>query len=381
MPRKTVCIDCRYIRERPSGIATIVQALVDHLPTLAPDLDFYFLKHPHAPKRLSEAPNVRETVVTFEANGPGTLFALPHLVDLRGVDLFHSTFNILPHGLRMPSVVTLCDVMWIKYPHWARSPGVWGHVETLFYQHGIRNALRNATRLVAISQATKSEIGSVDRAAEQRTRVALEGIDSDFRPPAGEDGARRVAAARQKHLPNVGRYVLSVGQFAPYKNHLTVVRAFARAFRDDPSTHLAIVQRLGAGPQALGPLAKELGVGDRVHFLHGVPRDELVAIFNGALMLCHPSLYEGFGNCPAEAMAAGCPVVTSNRSSMPEVSGAAAELVDPDSVGSVAAGLAKVAADEALRASMRARGLARAAELTWRAHAEGNLAAYREIVG
>lgn len=377
MRTQTVCIDCRYIRERPSGIATIVQALVEHLPALAPELSFLFLKHPKGPARLSTAANVREVVVTAEANGPQTLFWLSKRVDLRGVDLFHATFNILPHGLGMPTVVTMCDVMWIKYPHWAQSPGPWGFVERLFYQHGIKNALAHATRLVAISHATKSEIGTLDPKAEGRTRVAHEGVSMEvYRPLALEV----VAAAKAKYLPEARRFVLAVGQFAPYKNHELVIRGFAHAFRDDADVHLAIVQRLGKGPEALGPIAAALGLGDRVHFLHGVPQDDLVALFNGALALCHPSLYEGFGNCPAEAMASGCPVVTSNRSSMPEVSGVAALLVEPTSATEVGSALRRVASEPELAASMRSRGLARAAELTWRAHAEATLATYREVL-
>jgi glycosyltransferase involved in cell wall biosynthesis len=381
MPKRpTVCIDCRYIRERPSGIATIVQALVDHLPAMAPDLDFFFLKHPNAPARLSAAPNVREQVVKQEANGPETLLALSRFVDLRGVDLFHSTFNILPAGLSMPTVVTLCDVMWLKYPAWAREPGLWGHVQTVFFQNGIRRALRKASRLVAISEATRDEIGTLDRGAWERTRVALEGIGDDYRALEGDEGRRAIEAARHKYLPQAKRYVLTVGQFIGYKNHTTVVRAFATAFRDDPDVHLALVQRLGPGQKVLEPLAASLGVGRRVHFLSGVPLPELVALYNGAVALCHPSLYEGFGNCPAEAMACGCPVVTSNRSSMPEVSGVAAELVNPEDPDDVAAALRRVARDPALAASMRERGLRRAKELTWKAHAEKNLRAYRELL-
>ncbi len=378
--RPTVCIDCRYIRERPSGIATIVQALVDHLPAMAPDLDFFFLKHPNAPARLSAAPNVREQVVSQEANGPATLLALPRFVDLRGVDLFHGTFNILPAGLTMPTVVTLCDVMWLKYPHWARSAGPRGRVETAFYQHGIRRALAKASRLVAISEATRSEIGTLDRGAWERTRVALEGVSADYRPLEGEEGRRAIEAARAKHLPDAKRYVLTVGQFAPYKNHVTVVRAFAAAFGDQPDVQLALVQRLGPGQKVLEPLARSLGVDRRVKFLSGIPLPELVALYNGAIALCHPSLYEGFGNCPAEAIACGCPVVTSNRSSMPEVSGVAAELVNPEDPDDVAAALRRVARDPAHAATMRARGLARAAELTWKAHAEKNLRTYRELL-
>ena len=382
MPRPLICIDCRYIRERPSGITPLVQAIVDHAPRLAPEYGFYFLKHPNGPARLSNAPNVvREVVVEEEANGPATLWWLPAVVDLRSVALFHATFNTLPAWLTMKTVVTMCDVMWLKHPHWARSPGAWGYLETLFFQRGIRHALANATRLGAISEATRQEIRTVDAAAYERTRITFLGVSDEFRVLEGEDGARAIDSAREKWLPGARRFVLTVGQFAGYKNHETVVRAFARAFRDDPEVHLGLVQRLGQGQRALVPIARQLGVQDRVHFLAGVPFPELIALYNGALCLCHPSLYEGYGNPPSEALACGCPVVTSNRSSMPEVSGDAALLVDPESVESVAAALRRVASEPELAARMRTRGLARAKELSWERFAEQNVEIYRELLG
>jgi glycosyltransferase involved in cell wall biosynthesis len=376
-----ICLDCRYIRERPSGIATLVQALVDYVPRMAPEHQFLLLTHPKAPSRLSTEPNVESRVVTQEANGPATLLYLPWVVDLSGVDLFHATYNILPAGLKMPTVVTLCDVMWIKYPEWARQPGLWGFVETLFYRRGIRHALAKATRLAAISQETKREIGTVDRDAERRTRVAMEGVASDFHPLEGEAGRVQIETTRARWLPSAARHILTVGQFAGYKNHERVVRAFARAFTDHPEIHLGLVQRLGRGKKALGPIVRQLGITERVHFLSGVPLPDIVALMNGAIALCHPSLYEGFGNPPAEALACGCPVVTSNRSSMPEVSGDAAVLVDPESVESIAAGLRRVAFEPGLADSMRQRGLLRAKALSWQSFAAANLAIYREILG
>jgi len=377
----TVCIDVRYIRKRPSGVSTIVQALVDYIPGLAPDLQFLFLKHPEAPARLSTAPNVREVVLAAEANGPATLFYLPFAAPaVRHVDLYHGPFSILPHWLTMRTVVTINDVMWLRHPRWAMVPGWWGYVEVAFYHHGIHRTLDRATRIIAISEATKSEIGLVDRAAMDRTRVVLEGVSEEFNPHEGEEALANRDRVREKYLPGAKRYVLTVGQFSVYKNHETVLRAFARAFRDEPDVHLGFVQRLGKGPKYLGPIARRLGVESRVHFLHGVPFPDLVTLYNGAMVYCHPSLYEGFGNGPAEAMAAGCPVVTSNRSSMPEVSGVAALLVDPESIESVAAALRRVAHEPGLAASMRERGLRRAKELSWKTCAEGTLAVYRETL-
>ncbi|MEO7092243.1 MAG: glycosyltransferase family 1 protein [Polyangiales bacterium] len=380
MSGTTICIDCRYIRERPSGISPLVQALVDHVPGQCPEWSFLFLKHPKGPARLSPAPNVREVVVTQEANGPATLLWLSRIVDLRSVDLFHATFNILPRGLPMKTVVTLCDVMWMNHPEWCRDPGLWGHVQTQFFQLGIRQTLRSATRIAAISQATKDEIAKLDPRAAERTRITLLGVSEEFHVLDGPAGERAVDDARAKWLPGAKRYVLTVGQFAGYKNHERVVRAFAQAFADDPTVHLGLVQRLGEGQRTLQPIARDLGVGDRVHFLSGVPFPELVALYNGALCLCHPSLEEGFGNPPSEALACACPIVTSNRSSMPQVSGDAALFVDPESVDAIANALRRVATEPGLAAGMRERGLRRAKELSWRAFADANLAVYRETL-
>jgi glycosyltransferase involved in cell wall biosynthesis len=377
--RPLVCIDCRYLRERPSGMTPMIQSLVDFLPGWAPDLRFLFLRHPKAPAPLSRAPNVTERVVRLEPNSPSTMWFLPRLVDLRGVALFHATFNFLPFGLTMPTVVTINDVMWMTHPEWARKPGLWGRLETPFYRIGIRNALRHATHITTISQASWSEIVKLEPAAASRTSISREGVSTEVFHPMSDRAF--VDATREKWVPGAKRFVLTIGQYAGYKNHQTVVRAFARAFRHDPDVHAVLIQRLGSGRAILEGIARQEGVHGRVHFARNVPERELVALYNGAIALCHPSLVEGFGNCPSEALACGCPVVTSNRSSMPEVSADAGLYVDPECVDSVADGLRRVADDPALAASMREKGLRRASELTWQAYAEGNLDAYRTVLG
>jgi glycosyltransferase involved in cell wall biosynthesis len=374
----TIAIDCRYIRERPSGISPYVQALVDHLPELAPDLRFLFLKHPNGPARLSKAPNTREVVYPYEATGPMTMWGMPFTLDLRGVSLFHATFNVMPAGLRTKTVTTVHDVMWVQHPDWCRVPGPWGRVETFYYNHGIRRALRRSARIATISDASRDEIARVHPPAAPKTRVTKLGIAEDWRPPA-DDERDSIEKTRTKWIPGARRHVLTVGQFAGYKNHEAVVRSFARAFADDPSTHLALVQRLGKGSR-LVPLIEQLGLGGRVHFLKDVPFEELRALFWGAICLCHPSLAEGFGNPPGEALAAGCPVITSNRSSMPEVSGEAGILVDPESDAAIADALRRVANDPALAAKMRADGLERVKRFRWKRTAEETLAIYREVL-
>jgi glycosyltransferase involved in cell wall biosynthesis len=375
-----IAIDVRYIRERPSGISPYAQALVEFLPRFAPEWEFLFLKHPNAPARLSLLPNTREKVVPYEANGPATMWLLPRLVDLSQVSLFHATFNIQPAGLEMPVVTTVHDVMWLKYPAWAGASGLRGVVQTAFFQHGIRRALRSSARIATISQASKDEIATVDPRAAERTRVTMFGVSEEWRPMTGEKDRAHVAEVQRRWVKGFARYILTVGQFVPYKNHTAVVRSFARAFGSEDTMHLVFVQRLGEGSRVLSALAHQHGVEGRVHFVKSIPFADLRALFWGATLLCHPSLYEGFGNPPSEALAAGCPVVTSNRSSMPEVSSGAGILVNPESDEEIADAMRKVAGDPAASQEMRAAGLERVKQFRWPEVARRILDIYREVL-
>lgn len=369
-----IALDCRYLGPRPSGIGEAVAALVRHLPDLAPDWEFTFLRNPLQSTPLSAAANVREVVVHSAANGPVTLLHLPLVVDLPGVDLFHAPANILPGGLKMPAITTIHDVMWLTHPKWC-NPGAWGWVERAFYRHGITRALKRSAAIATVSAASRDAIGALAPHTAARLAVTRSGVADDFTPvPRDEAMLGRIG------VPAGRRYCLIVGQGAPYKNHEGALRAFASAFARRDDIHLVLVRRRGASGQALERLAVTLGVGAQVHFLPAVVRAELVQLYASAELLLHPSLCEGFGNPVAEAMACGCPVITSDCSAMPEVAGGAAVLVDPHDVAAIAAALQRVADDRVLRKTMRAKGLARAAQLDWRAFAKANLALYRRVL-
>lgn len=369
-----IAVDCRYLGPRPSGIGECVAALVRHLPELAPDCEFTLLRNALREEPLSGAANVHELVVRSPANGPVTLLHLPLAVDLAGIDLFHAPANILPGGLTMPAITTVHDVMWLTHPQWC-NPSPWGRIERRFYGHGIRRALARSALVATVSEASRAAICAVAPEAGGRVMVTLSGVAEDFRPLPRDDAAlARIGA------PSGRRYVLVVGQGAPYKNHEGALRAFALAFGAESGIDLVLVRRRGDTGPMLERLAAQLGIAGRVHFLSAVDRPSLVQLYSGAAMLLHPSFIEGFGNPLAEAMACGCPVVTSDCSAMPEVTGGSALLADPHDAGAIAAALKRVADDPALAADLRARGLERAAQLDWRAFAAANLALYRRVL-
>lgn len=372
--RAHIALDCRYIGVRPSGIGEVVAALVRYLPQLAPHYDFTLLRNASRTEPLSIAPNVREVVVRSPANGPVTLLHLPLAVNLAGIDLFHAPANILPGGLRMPAITTIHDVMWLTHPEWC-NPRPWGQIERRFYGFGIRRALARSAFVATVSEASRAAIAAIAPDAAARICVTRSGVAGDFRPVTSDP-----AVLAGIGVPPDRRYCLVVGQSAPYKNHEGALRAFAAAFSGTDDIDLVLVRRRGDTGPALQQLADALGLAGRVRFVSTIDRAALVQLYAGAVALLHPSFIEGFGNPVAEAMACGCPVVTSDCSAMPEVTDGAALLADPRDTGAFAAALRSIADDPAVAADLRKRGLQRAAQLDWRTFAEANLAIYRRVL-
>lgn len=372
--RRTVCIDCRYLGPRPSGIGETVRALVDYAPELAPDLDFLLLRSPAHKGRLSSEPNVREVVVPHAANGPATMWWLAHVVDLTGVSLFHATFNIMPAGLKMPCITTIHDMMWLTHPHWC-NPRPYGRLQALFHGHGIKRALHRAAAIVTVSEASRRAIVERFPEAAERTFVTLSGVSREFRP-VPRDSLRLAELGMRPDRP----FVLIVGQYAPYKNHEGALRGFAHAFSDRTDVDFVLVQRMGQNAARLLQLASSLGLSGRVRLLRSVSRQDLIQLYSTAAALLHPSFCEGFGNPLAEAMACGCPVVTSDISAMPEVTGGAAVLASPDDPEAIGNALRSVVEDKDETARMRQAGVARAAQLSWRTFAADTVAVYRGVL-
>lgn len=367
-----VSIDCRYIRERPSGIGAYVRALIDRIPSMSPGDHFHLWVDPRARRPLAPLSNVSETLVRPQANSLPTLLWPARLVDLRGADVLHAPFNILGRGVPCASVVTVHDLIWVLTPTAAEGLSLATPFQALFYRNGILRALREAARIVAISQATADAIARFAPEAAPRTRVIPHGIDARFRPPESLDRAREEAA---RILGAPEPYLLVVGQNAPFKNHAAVLDAFASADLG-PSVRLVLVQRLYTGGH-LYNRARELGIEGRVTWIDRLADEDVVTLLQGALALVQFSRYEGFGMPAAEAMACGAPVVASAIPALVEVLGGAG-LTVPLDVRALADAMRRIARDEALQRELRGRGLERARELSWDKSAAAHLEVYRE---
>jgi glycosyltransferase involved in cell wall biosynthesis len=376
-----VAIDCRYVRERPSGIGAYVHSLVERIPSLAPADRFELWVDPRAPRPLSPAPNVRETLVPAAANGLRTLLCPALLADLAGTDVLHAPFNILGRGLPCRSVVTVHDLMWLLAPALAEGLSPATPLKALFYRDGIVRALRHATRLIAISNATADSVSRLFPEARRRLRVVPHGVEARFRPPEDREAVRARLAQR---FGLDGPYFLVVGQNTPSKNHGAVLRAFASA-RLPEHVRLVFLHRLYRDRWqrpigGLGALARRLGLAERVSSLPAARSDELVELLQGATALVQFSRFEGFGLPALEALACGAPVVASEIPALVEVLGGAALHV-PLEVPALGEALARIFGDAPLRAELRARGLERSRQFCWERSAALHLEIYREAAG
>jgi len=285
------------------------------------------------------------------------------------VDLVHAPGSAVPPGGGAPIVATIHDLAPLRfaerYPRDAR----------LTLKRGVSVAAREAARIICPSQFVASEVRQLLDVDDAHLRVVPHGVSL---PPIDPFDAHIFVESRGIREP----YVLWVGTQEERKNVLGVLEAFARVSRARPEVQLIL-----HGPQ--GWLGETVAQGIRKRGLAkstmvsegGLTRRELAWIYSCASVFVFPSIYEGFGLPVLEAMAAGAPVVTSDRSALPESAGEAALLVDPTNADMIGDAVVRVLDDEALRGSLVEKGAARARAFTWQSTASGTWSVYEELVG
>lgn len=294
------------------------------------------------------------------------------LLSSKPLDCFHATYG-RPLGPCPPTVHTLHDLFMLHFPE------KYSSAMKLYHRIAVERGTRQASRVIAVSEATKRDaMEFLDVPGEQIT-VVPHGVDTEkFRP---FDPARdQPEAFRARHgLPE--RYVLHLGGFSPIKNTVRIVEAFARMAKQEPGEDITLVFA-GRCDQMYGEtqLAVERhGLQARVHFTDYFPGEDLPELLRHANALIYPSLIEGFGLPLLEAQASGTPVITSDRFAMPEVTGPTGLLVDPEDVQAMAEAMARICAqnDDPLRSDLRAVDYAH--DFLWSDTARGTLAAYEAV--
>jgi glycosyltransferase involved in cell wall biosynthesis len=374
-----VAIDIRRMTE--FGIGTYIRNVVRTLARLDRDTR-YFLVGPSA--RVAEygpLPGNFHAVPLAAADntikGSVEFRAIVRRLDCDVVHIPHLFW--MPRGLSCPYVVTVHDLL--EHMYGARGDS---SLRRRLHSYLTRRVLGGAARVIAVSQFTKSEIQKLLAIPDGRIEVVYNAIDDRFLQGHANDTDRQLIEQRyQVNYP----FILYAGAIRPHKNVVRIIEAFsalkselAKEQRFEDIKLIIIGDDLSSHPRLRRTVVRS-GVQHDVRFLGFVPIEVLRIFYDLAEVFVFPSLYEGFGLPPLEAMAHGTPVVTSNTSSLPEVVGNAALMVNPENVFEIRRALQQALLDAEVRASMRQRGCEQAQRFSWTGSVSRILEIYREVAG
>ena len=289
------------------------------------------------------------------------------------LDILHAP-DFVPPPTRARTLVTIHDLSYMVHPECA-VPGV-----AAYLRDAVPRALKQASIIIADSESTRRDLHRLLNIALDRVTVVYPGVDARFRPLPPE-----VCEPVRRRLNLPRRFILFVGTIEPRKNLVRLLEAFARIDRAvlndqrDDELFLVLAGRRGWMYQPVFAAIDRLNLRDRVQLLDFVADSDLPVVYNLAQVFVYPSLYEGFGLPPLEALACGTPVVTSDNSSLPEVVGNAALLVRADDVEALSEGMIRLLKDESLRDRLRQAGLEQARRFRWEASAQQIIEHYHTL--
>jgi glycosyltransferase involved in cell wall biosynthesis len=365
----------RHLDQYEGGVLVYTRNLLDELLAIESGHSYVLIyRTDEFLGSYARHPRVTEVVLRTPTKLLWDQLGVPWLAARHGLDVvFNPKFSVPLFPGRAGTVAVVHGSEWFVYPelyHW---------FDRLYFQNLIPLYYRRARMLVAISEMVKDEVVEHVGIGPQKIVTVHHGVDGRFRPVTNESVLRRV---REKY-ELAEHYLLWVGYIYPGKNVDRLYEAFA-VIRNRIPHRLVMVGGQRWSPEKRGATQRqlaELGIADRVIFTGPVGHDELPALYSLADLFVFPSLYEGFGIPLIEAMACGCPVLSSNTCAVPEVVGDAGVLVDPKSVADIAEGMAKAVLDRGYRALLVERAQARARRFSWRKCARETLSALESTGG
>lgn len=366
-------IDATFIgSEKPTGLAIYTRNIVNELMKLHDDLVLWTADG--SGFNLSRD-RIRPVLEEFSFLGQKRFIVRPAWMELKFPSLIKREkidilFSTVPGGMRtcpVPHVVTVHDLTPLSFP--GDSP----KSVQLNYRYRLGKILERAAAIIADSAWTRDDICRFYKIPQEKIRVIQLGYDRDLFMPRHEPGV----------LKNYGLlglpYILAVGSANPRKNLLRLVRSFG--MMKDKLHHLVLAGLQGSdSKKRLLEEAAVFGVNDRIIFLDYVRDEDLPVMYSGATLFCYPSLYEGFGLPVLEAMACGTPVVASSTTSVPEVAGQAALLIDPLDCEEMSSAMDLVIGDTTRRDVLRADGLQQVKDFSWEKAASNTLAILKDCV-
>ncbi len=370
----------RLFRVKKHGMDMVALELIRNLQQIDTVNEYFIFVKPDEDKGcLSETPNFH--IIELEGGPYPTWeqYALPNAAAKYGCDLLHCTSNTAPVYGKIPLVVTLHDIIYLESVAILKKGGTWYQkFGNMYRRFVVPRVVSKSKKIITVSYFERDRIRNFFGFPQSDNRLVAiyNGVSTHFKPVTDQNELERV---RQKYsLPS--QYAFFLGNTDPKKNTRGVLQAFAQ-FLKESDIPLKLVM-LDYEKSALTALLQEIGAPhllDHIHLTGYVVNTDLPSIYAQAAIFLYPSLRESFGIPMLEAMRCGVPVITSNTSSMPEVSGGAALIIDPFKPEEITAAMKQILSDEMLRKELITKGLSQSDKFSWRAMAEEVLKLYHTI--
>ncbi|HAL61072.1 MAG TPA: glycosyltransferase family 1 protein [Chloroflexi bacterium] len=363
-------IDARLVYYSQAGIGQYILNLVRELAHLDREDDFFILQSRKDKTVLTEGENFSRRSLWTPSHHRLEQWTLPLEIGPLGLDILHSPDFIPPFRRNCKSIITIHDLAFLLYPHFLTA-------ESARYYGQIDQAVRYTDHIIAVSEATKQDAIRLLGVPQSKITVVYEAANPTYR--LLEDKRRVQRECAQRYGVSTP-FILFVSTIEPRKNLPTLLRAYRRLLDEyKPEVRLVVVGERGWLYDQIFALTEELNLKEEVLYLGRVSVQDLLLLYNAAQLLVHPALYEGFGLPPLEAMACGTPAIVAHVSSLPEVVGDAALLVDPEDEYGWTVAIWRVLTDGSLRAELQEKGVKRARFFSWEKAARETLALYRSL--
>jgi len=354
-------VDARVLAERHTGVAVYTRLLLRFLLRCREDFRLTLFTHrPIEPPVLAEL-GATERISNVVLPCSSAMLARPAwdhiLLPIRasrmGLDLFFSPLTVVPRFLKIPRIVILHDLGFLRYPEIQPAKYRW------YWEAALRRAVRKSDAVIAVSESTRRDAVELLGANSERITVIPEAVDPFFRQEPSIEEERRIL----QRLGLEPGYLLTVGTLEPRKNYRTILDVLDRLRTTRPDLRLVIAGMSGwlCDDVVQGICSRS----DCILWIEDADNLVLRTLYRNAAVFLFPSLYEGFGLPVLEAMACGVPVVTSNAGSLPEVAGDAAVCLAPEDTGAISEAISHFLADESLRLEYRNRGYDRVLLFSW----------------
>ena len=371
----------RLFRKKKHGMDMVALELIRYLQEIDHENEYIvFIAPDEDDSVLKETANFKIVKLDGGSYPVWEQFALPKAAREAGCQILHCTSNTAPVNCKIPLVVTLHDIIYMESSYakiLAGSATPYQKFGNVYRKMVVPKIVKKSQKIITVSHFEKNRIGEFfGMKGDKRLTAVYNGVSEHFKPVTDKAELKRVK--EKYHLPD--KYFFFLGNTDPKKNTKGTLKAFSDFIKRSGSEHKLVM--LDYDRTELDKLLEEIGDKgfiNRIVLTGYVVNTDLPSIYCQSDVFLYPSLRESFGIPMLEAMACGVPVITSNTSSMPEVAGTAAFIIDPFKPEEITEAILKILGDKALRDDLVKKGFEQAAKFSWRAMAQSVLAIYREI--